>query len=146
VGTAEAVGGLEPAGGWAPPGAPDVRSRTPGQLFWERFREDRVALAALGFICFEIIVAGGRAADRRGRRASSERAVPGGARSGLRDADRPLSTVLLQRGLPRPTPSRPACERAGEQAEELGLVRRPGLWGRPIVRTADRPNAPCPRP
>jgi ABC-type dipeptide/oligopeptide/nickel transport system permease subunit len=59
VGTAEAVGGLEPAGGWAPPGAPDVRSRTPWQLFWERFREDRVALVALGFIGFEIIVAAG---------------------------------------------------------------------------------------
>ncbi len=45
-----------------PGGAPEgerssVAGRTPSQLFWERFREDRVALAALGFIVFEIAVA-----------------------------------------------------------------------------------------
>src|SRR5262245_46819861 len=34
-----------------------IASRTPWQLFWERFREDRVALVALGFIVFEILVA-----------------------------------------------------------------------------------------
>jgi peptide/nickel transport system permease protein len=34
-----------------------IAGRTPFQLFWERFREDRVALVALGFIVFEILVA-----------------------------------------------------------------------------------------
>jgi ABC-type dipeptide/oligopeptide/nickel transport system permease subunit len=34
-----------------------IASRTPWQLFWERFREDRVALAALGFIAFEVTMA-----------------------------------------------------------------------------------------
>jgi peptide/nickel transport system permease protein len=45
-----------------PGGAPHdegerIAGRTPFQLFWERFREDRVALVALGFIVFEILVA-----------------------------------------------------------------------------------------
>jgi peptide/nickel transport system permease protein len=53
MGTAEAVG----SGAWAPPEAPEIASRTPWQLFWERFREERVALVALGFIVFEIVVA-----------------------------------------------------------------------------------------
>ena len=53
MGTAEAVG----RGAWAPPEAPEIASRTPWQLFWERFREERVALVALGFIVFEIVVA-----------------------------------------------------------------------------------------
>jgi peptide/nickel transport system permease protein len=35
----------------------DVVARTPWQLFWERLREDRVALVALGFIVLEILVA-----------------------------------------------------------------------------------------
>ena len=35
----------------------EVRSRTPWQLFWERFRGDRVALAALGFIALEVVAA-----------------------------------------------------------------------------------------
>jgi peptide/nickel transport system permease protein len=34
-----------------------IAGRTPFQLFWERFREDRVALAALGFIVVEIAIA-----------------------------------------------------------------------------------------
>jgi ABC-type dipeptide/oligopeptide/nickel transport system permease subunit len=34
-----------------------VAARTPWQLFWERFRTDRVALAALGFIAFEVTAA-----------------------------------------------------------------------------------------
>ena len=34
-----------------------IAGRTPFQLFWERFREDRVALAALGFIVLEIAIA-----------------------------------------------------------------------------------------
>jgi peptide/nickel transport system permease protein len=53
MGAAEALGGVE----WAPRGDLEVRSRTPWQLFWERFREDRVALVALGFIVFEVLVA-----------------------------------------------------------------------------------------
>ena len=45
-----------------PEGAPRgehaaIAGRTPFQLFWERFREDRVALAALGFIVLEIAIA-----------------------------------------------------------------------------------------
>ena len=35
----------------------EVVARTPWQLFWQQFREDRVALVALGFIVFEILVA-----------------------------------------------------------------------------------------
>jgi peptide/nickel transport system permease protein len=54
VGAAEIVpgGGLElldePA---------EISARSPLQLFWRRFRRDRVALASLGFIVFLIIVA-----------------------------------------------------------------------------------------
>jgi peptide/nickel transport system permease protein len=36
---------------------PEIAGRTPWQLFWERFRRDRVALTALGFIVFLILVA-----------------------------------------------------------------------------------------
>jgi len=35
----------------------ELPGRTPWQLFWERFREDRVAIAALGFIAVEIALA-----------------------------------------------------------------------------------------
>ena len=34
-----------------------IAGRTPWQLFWERFREDRVALVALGVIAVEVILA-----------------------------------------------------------------------------------------
>jgi peptide/nickel transport system permease protein len=34
-----------------------IAGRTPLQLFWQRFREDRVALVALGFIAFEVLLA-----------------------------------------------------------------------------------------
>jgi peptide/nickel transport system permease protein len=50
MGAAGAVAGLE----WTDA---EVRSRTPWQLFWERLRADRVALVALGFVVFEILVA-----------------------------------------------------------------------------------------
>jgi peptide/nickel transport system permease protein len=50
MGAAGAVAGLE----WTDA---EVRSRTPWQLFWERFREDRVAMVALGFVAFEVLVA-----------------------------------------------------------------------------------------
>jgi len=55
--TAGAV--VEPWGrGVFPPGAgPEVAGRTPSQLFWQRFREDRVAVVALGFIALEILAA-----------------------------------------------------------------------------------------
>ena len=57
MGTAEALG-MAPSGTeWSPTEDSDVAARTPWQLFWERFREDRVALVALGFIGFEIAVA-----------------------------------------------------------------------------------------
>ena len=35
----------------------EVHGRTPWQLFWERFRRDRVAIGALIVICLEILVA-----------------------------------------------------------------------------------------
>jgi peptide/nickel transport system permease protein len=37
--------------------ADDIAGRTPWQLFWVRFRRDRVAFGALGFIVFLILVA-----------------------------------------------------------------------------------------
>jgi peptide/nickel transport system permease protein len=40
---------LEPVG--------DVAARTPAQLFWRRFRRDRVAMASGGFIIFLIVIA-----------------------------------------------------------------------------------------
>jgi len=50
---------VEPwAPGGPPPGAGDaVAGRAPWQLFRQRFREDRVATVALGFIALEIIPA-----------------------------------------------------------------------------------------
>jgi peptide/nickel transport system permease protein len=50
---------LEPlAPGGASSGAEvEIAGRTPWQLFWERFREDRVALVALGFIVLEVLAA-----------------------------------------------------------------------------------------
>ena len=38
-------------------GEADVAAKSPLQLFWRRFRQDRVALASLGFIVFLIIIA-----------------------------------------------------------------------------------------
>jgi peptide/nickel transport system permease protein len=39
-------------------GSPEiVAARTPTQLFWRRFRKDRVALVSLGFIAFLVVVA-----------------------------------------------------------------------------------------
>jgi len=38
-------------------GEGDVAARSPLQLFWRRFRRDRVALASLGFIIFLVIIA-----------------------------------------------------------------------------------------
>jgi peptide/nickel transport system permease protein len=35
----------------------DVAARSPLQLFWRRFRRDRVALASLGFIVFLVVIA-----------------------------------------------------------------------------------------
>ena len=43
--------------GEIPGPGPEIAGRTPWQLFWARFREDRVALAALAFILLEILVA-----------------------------------------------------------------------------------------
>ena len=47
---------------WAPGGpplgaAPAVAGRTQLQLFWQRFREDRVAVVALAFVVLEILLA-----------------------------------------------------------------------------------------
>jgi peptide/nickel transport system permease protein len=35
----------------------DIAARSPSQLFWRRFRQDRVALVSLGFIIFLIVIA-----------------------------------------------------------------------------------------
>ena len=35
----------------------EVVGETPWRLFWRQFREDKVALVALGFIVFEVLVA-----------------------------------------------------------------------------------------
>src|SRR5262245_12109019 len=57
MGTAEALG-MAPSGReWSPTEDDDFAARSPWQLFWERFREDRVAIVALAFIVFEIVVA-----------------------------------------------------------------------------------------
>jgi peptide/nickel transport system permease protein len=57
--TAEALGMTSPGGAWAGGDEPEpaVAARTPWQLFWERFREDRLAFVSLGFIGFEIVAA-----------------------------------------------------------------------------------------
>jgi peptide/nickel transport system permease protein len=54
---ASAVPSVQPGGELVPSAEPDIVSRTPWQLFWSSFRRDRLALVALGFICFEILVA-----------------------------------------------------------------------------------------
>src|SRR5262245_9127366 len=46
-----------PLGGGSPGEPALIAGRTPFQLFWERFKEDRVALVALGFIVLEILLA-----------------------------------------------------------------------------------------
>jgi hypothetical protein len=71
--------------------AADVVRRTPWQLFWLRFRRDRVALAALAFIALLILVAILAGPITRGG-ASSRRAVPARARPELRDPTGPLSS------------------------------------------------------
>jgi peptide/nickel transport system permease protein len=50
------VAGTAGAPAVSPP-EPEVAGRTPWQLFWRRFRQDRVALVALGFIVLEVLVA-----------------------------------------------------------------------------------------
>ena len=35
----------------------EIAARSPLQLFWRRFRQDRVALVSLGFIVFLVVVA-----------------------------------------------------------------------------------------
>jgi peptide/nickel transport system permease protein len=41
----------------SPGGAAEIAARSPLELFWRRLREDKVALVALGVICFLIVVA-----------------------------------------------------------------------------------------
>ena len=35
----------------------EIVARSPLQLFWRRFRQDRVALVSLGFIVFLVVIA-----------------------------------------------------------------------------------------
>jgi len=53
LGTAEAIGLGQPSGAFGG----EIASRTPWQQFWSRFREDRVAVVALGVIAAEVAVA-----------------------------------------------------------------------------------------
>ena len=46
-----------PPGGSLPGAGSEVAGRTPLQLFWQRFREDRIAVVAIGFIGLEILAA-----------------------------------------------------------------------------------------
>src|ERR1700751_894782 len=56
VGASELLAGPEPAAGTElVPG--EITARSPRQLFWRRFRSDRVALVSAGFIMFLIVVA-----------------------------------------------------------------------------------------
>jgi peptide/nickel transport system permease protein len=51
------AGTLGPAPGGGVSATTEIAARSPLQLFWRRLRRDRVALAALGFIVFLILVA-----------------------------------------------------------------------------------------
>ena len=58
-----------------------VTARSPLQLFWRRFRKDKVAMVAAGFVVLACPRRDLRAADRQGRRrARPERPEPGPAR------------------------------------------------------------------
>jgi ABC-type dipeptide/oligopeptide/nickel transport system permease subunit len=46
-----------PEGTFVPPGVGEIAARSPMQLFWRRFRKDRVAIGAMVFIVVLIIVA-----------------------------------------------------------------------------------------
>jgi peptide/nickel transport system permease protein len=41
----------------AGPGAPEIASRSASNLFWARFKEDRAALVAAGFLVFLVVIA-----------------------------------------------------------------------------------------
>jgi peptide/nickel transport system permease protein len=56
IGAAEVVPGGAGGLGYLESGG-DVAARSPLQLFWRRFRQDRVALVSLGFIAFLIVLA-----------------------------------------------------------------------------------------
>ena len=57
-GGAAGGGGAEIPGGFDFPGSGEgVAARSPLQLFWRRFRQDRVALASLAFVVFLLVVA-----------------------------------------------------------------------------------------
>ncbi len=56
VGAAEIVPGSGGGLGFLDAGA-EIAARSPLQLFWRRFRQDRVALVSLGFIVFLIVLA-----------------------------------------------------------------------------------------
>ncbi len=49
IGSPEGLGGAEPSS--------SIIGRTPWQIFWSRFRRDKVALVALGFLVLLVIVA-----------------------------------------------------------------------------------------
>ena len=56
VGAADILPGAGAGFDFVAPGGP-VAARTPLELFWRRFRQDRLALASLVFICLLIVVA-----------------------------------------------------------------------------------------
>ena len=71
-----------------------IAGRTPFQLFWERFQEDRVALVALGFIVLEILRRGLGAVDREALGHPPNAQYPNGS-TPIRDADRPVPRFLF---------------------------------------------------
>jgi hypothetical protein len=100
MGTAEALG-MAPSGGGAST-EDEVAARTPWQLFWERFREDRVRSSRSASSAFEIVV------DRlatplivRQVAHPPNAQFPSALDPGVRNADRPIVEVLLRRRLRR---------------------------------------------
>jgi peptide/nickel transport system permease protein len=55
AGAAVIAGATQPAAAFRPGEETEIASRTPWQLFWLSFREDRVALVALGFVGVEVL-------------------------------------------------------------------------------------------
>jgi peptide/nickel transport system permease protein len=55
LGTTATLGDIRPAAARSP--EEEIAARTPWQLFWTQFRQDRLALVAFGFIVVEVLVA-----------------------------------------------------------------------------------------
>ena len=80
-----------------------IVARSPWQLFWRRFKEDKLALASLVFIVFLVLVAifAPLVVSLAGAPGPNTPDT-GRARSRLRDADGPIQRSLLRRRPARP--------------------------------------------